>query len=80
MGYIAALSRRRTGFKSQLGYQIIIRRKTMKLFSDTRTVLEDCKRLLRAIKTDNLNHVAEVKIVSAKIDTIITRLSRAIDN
>ena len=52
----------------------------MKLFSDTRTVLEDCKRLLRAIKTDNLNHVAEVKIVSAKIDTIITRLSRAIDN
>ena len=52
----------------------------MKLFSDAKVVLEDCRRLLRSIKTDNLNHAAEAKIISAKIDTIITRLSRAIDN
>lgn len=52
----------------------------MKLFVDSRNTLEECKRLLKRIKSDNLNDIAEAKIVISKIDSIITRLNRAIDN
>lgn len=53
----------------------------MKLFIDTRSTLEECKRLLRVVsKSDNLNNAAEAKILVSKIETLVTRLNRAIDN
>jgi hypothetical protein len=52
----------------------------MKLFIDSRNTLEECKRLLKRIKSDNINELAEAKLAINKIDSLLTRLNRAIDN
>lgn len=52
----------------------------MKLFIDSRNTLAECKAFLKKIKAENINEAAEAKLMISKIESVITRLNRAIDN
>ncbi len=52
----------------------------MKLFIDSRNTLAECKAFFKKIKAENINEAAEAKLMISKIESVITRLNRAIDN